>query len=355
MATIEDKIKQIEESSIGDLANVSIDDVYDQMDHMLRERPTPLDLYNRWEAQNWKVADLDFSQDKEHWGFLMGEIREELVRTFTLFFIGEQIVTDTLAPLIIGAPDEPNRVFLSTQIVDEARHTIFFKRFFEDVIGIAGGLSAVLESLRPGTVEGYRKIFDVELVAAMDRVRVNPTDLVAWVRGITMYHLVIEGMLALTGQKYLLRIFRDLGIMPGFRAGFTAVARDESRHVNYGVGAIREQVLKDPKMADEVADVVFGILEAAVKTIEPADRPYTEGMHPNDLPLPLRLNPREIYGFSLTSLTKRLRNAGLTQETCDEVERLGLGYFEQQIEAFEKQFGMDHGARFFDRGEVQLT
>lgn len=355
MATIEEKVKQVEESTVGQLADVAIDDVYDQMDFMMRERPSPLDLYNRWEAQNWKVADLDFSQDVEHWNLLFPEIKEELARTFTLFFIGEQAVTDTLSPLITGAPDEANRVFLATQIVDEARHTIFFKRFFEEVIGISGGLSAVLASLRPGAVAGFKRIFDEELVEATDRVRLNPRDVVGWVRGIAIYHLLIEGMLALTGQKYLLRIFRDLGIMPGFRSGFTAIARDESRHVNYGVGAIRQKITEDPKLADEVADAVFGILEAAVKTIEPAERPYAEGTHPNDLPPPLRINPREVYSFSLTSLTKRLRVAGIAAEVCEEVEKRGFGYYEAQIASFEKQFGQEHASRYFDRGEVQLV
>jgi ribonucleoside-diphosphate reductase beta chain len=358
MATIEEKVRQIEDSAVRDLAQVDVDDVYEQMDYLLRERPTPLQLYDRWEAQNWKVADLDFSEDAEHWQILkdqMPEAVEEFLRTFTAFFIGEQAVTDTLAPLIIAAPDEPNRIFLSTQIVDEARHTVFFARFFEDVLGVSGGLSAALSTLRPGTVEGFKKIFDDQLVEAMDRCRLNPQDLTGWVRGIAIYHLVIEGMLALTGQKYLLRIFRDLSLMPGFRAGFTAVTRDESRHVNWGVGAIRQKITEHPKLHDEVADAVFWILEPAVKTIEPADRPYADGAHPNDFPPQLRINPREVYSFSLTSLTKRLRSAGLSTQVCEEVERRGTGYYEAQISFFEDKFGMEHGSRYYDRGEVILN
>lgn len=352
MATIEEKIRRIAESDVRELANIDIDDVYEQMDYQLRTRPDPLELYFRWEAQNWKVADLDFSEDVEHWKLMFPEIKQELFRTFTLFFIGEQAVTDTLSPLVTGAPDEPNRIFLSTQLVDEARHTVFFKKFFEDVLGVSGGLSDALSTLRPDAVAGFKKIFDEQLVEATDRVRMNPRDREAWVQGITIYHLVIEGMLALTGQKYLLRIFRDLSLMPGFRAGFTAVARDESRHVNYGVGAIQREIQENPKMAKAVEESVFWILEPAVKTIEPADRPYAEGAHPNDFPPALRINPRDVYQFSLTSLTKRLRTAGLSQQVCGKIEETGLGYFEEQIDLFEKTFGMDHGSRFFERGEV---
>lgn len=352
---IDEKTHQIEESDVTQLAQVNVDDAYEYMDQQLRARKSPLDLYDLWEAQNWKVADLDFTEDAEHWQILMPEIKEELFSTFTAFFIGEQAVTDTLSPLVMGAPDEPNRIFLSTQIVDEARHTVFFRKFFEDVLGVSGGLTAALNQLRPGTVDGFKKIFDHQLIEAMDEVRLNPTDRAAWVRGIAVYHLVIEGMLALTGQKFLLRVFRDLGMMPGFRAGFTAVTRDESRHVNYGVGAIREQIEAEPKMADEVAKAVFGLLEAAVKTIEPADHAYAQGTHPNDFPPGVRIDPREVYTFSLTALTKRLRVAGLSKEVCEEVERTGQGYYTQQIDLFEKTFDQEHSIRFWERGEVEVA
>lgn len=347
-------VELVENTGIADMALVDIDDVYVHMDELLRERPSPLALYDRWERQNWKVADLDFTEDAMHWQLLLPALKDYIAMIFTQFFLGEQAVTDTLSPLIFAAPDEDSRIFLSTQIVDEARHTVFFKRFFAEVLGVEGGLSAALASVRPGSVEGFRKIFDEELVEATDRCRLNPTDTEAWIRGITIYHLVVEGMLALTGQKYLVRVFRDLGMLPGFRAGFTAVARDESRHVNFGVGAIRDHVRNDPKMADVVADTVFAILEPACKTVEPADREYEEITSPNDFPPQARIDPREVHRFSLTSLTKRLKVAGISADVCNEIETKGLDYYEEQIKSFEQTFGRDHQARYFDRGEVEL-
>lgn len=362
MAILEETIRQIEDTDVNHLADVNIDDIYEYEDKLQKERKGPLDLYNLWEGLNWKVADLDFSEDKVHWENMFPNIKDDLLRTFTLFFIGEQAVTDTLSPLLHAAPTEDDRIFLSTQVVDEARHTVFFKKFFEDVLGVGGGLSGAFAALKSGkadgfrSVEGYRQIFDKQLVEAVDRCRLDPGDRVAWVRGITTYHLVIEGMLALTGQKFLLRVFRNMGLMPGFRAGFTAIARDESRHVNYGVGSIQRQIAENPKMADEAAATVFDLLEPAVKTIEPADREYAEGIgHPNELPPPLRINPRDIYGFSIDSLSKRLSVAGLPLQTCKEVEETGWRYYMQQIEFFERKFGREHGIRYFDRGEVEIA
>src|SRR5438105_13687296 len=86
-------------------------------------------LYRRWERQQWAVSDLDFSQDKADWLSLPEGVRQVTQNTMTLFFIGEQAVTDTLAPLLHAAPREDERIFLATQLADEARHTVFFQRF----------------------------------------------------------------------------------------------------------------------------------------------------------------------------------------------------------------------------------
>src|SRR2546421_7298921 len=111
-------VQRVEDPSLDELTDVHIDDVYSQMDWLLQSRPSAMDLYLRWERQNWSTQELDFSTDQRHWKRLVGlfeGIKTELERTFTLFFLGEQAVTDTLSPLVHAAPDEDSRIFLSTQ------------------------------------------------------------------------------------------------------------------------------------------------------------------------------------------------------------------------------------------------
>ena len=55
-----------------------------------------------------------------------------------MFFYGEDRVADTLAPYITAAPTEEQSYFLATQQVDEVRHSVFFHRFFKEVIGVGG-------------------------------------------------------------------------------------------------------------------------------------------------------------------------------------------------------------------------
>ncbi|HEU4480853.1 MAG TPA: hypothetical protein VFS18_03130, partial [Actinomycetota bacterium] len=67
-----DVVQRVESATLTEMRDVDIDDVYVQMDWLLRSRPTPIDLYHRWENQNWSTQDLDFSEDKEHWKNMTG-------------------------------------------------------------------------------------------------------------------------------------------------------------------------------------------------------------------------------------------------------------------------------------------
>lgn len=345
-------VELVEKASLSELRTVNIDDVYQQMDWLLASRPTPMDLYDRWENQNWKTQDLDFSLDVEQWAGMGGSpvfdgIRRELQRSFTLFFVGEQAVTDTLSPLVGAAPDEASRIFLATQLVDEARHAVFFSRFFEDVIGLSGGLSAAIAALKGRVVGDFRIIFDRDLVAATDAVRLDPTDYGAWVEGITVYHLIIEGMLALTGQKFLLGIIREMGILPGFYSGFTAVARDESRHVNFGVRALMEAGVRDPSLLGRVQSTIERLLEPACRTVVGPDRRFGFGVE--ETPPNLRVDPYDVASFSLHSLTKRLRVVGLDDGILKEIETAGNRYYLKAWDEYEQTHGEEHPRRFYDR------
>ncbi|MDQ3987040.1 MAG: ribonucleotide-diphosphate reductase subunit beta [Actinomycetota bacterium] len=346
-------VERVESANLKDMRHVDIDDVYEQMDWLLASRPTPIDLYHKWERQNWSTQDLDFSEDIVQWRDMQGVFegfRTELQRSFTLFFVGEQAVTDTLSPLVHAAPDEPSRIFLSTQLVDEARHTVFFSKFFDEVVGVAGGLPAVLAVLRDRVVGGFREVFDKDLFRATEAVRKDPSDYGAWVEAVAVYHLVVEGMLALTGQKYLLGIIREMGILPGFYAGFTAVARDESRHVNFGVRALMEAGVKDSSLLQRIEEVVFRLLEPACRTVAAPDRRFA--ISPEATPPNLQINPYEVRLFSLNSLVKRLRVVGITREVCDEIISRGNSYYDVAWSDYERLHDEEHPYRYFDRLEA---
>src|SRR5256885_10024764 len=119
------------------------------------------DLYRRWEQGNWKATEIDFAEDREGWRSLSEMQRRSALWTYSMFFYGEDSVTDNLSPYIDAAPLEEQKYFLATQQVDEARHAVFFKRFMQEVCGIgSGSMASGLESIKPSLTPGFRKIFD---------------------------------------------------------------------------------------------------------------------------------------------------------------------------------------------------
>src|SRR5919107_814161 len=90
-------------------------------------------LYQLWERQQWRTQDLDFSKDREDWHGFPAEERFQRMYGLSSFFIGEQKVADELGPMMRAAPTEQMRIFMCTQIADEARHVELFNRFYEEV------------------------------------------------------------------------------------------------------------------------------------------------------------------------------------------------------------------------------
>ena len=269
-------------------------------------------LYNLWEKQQWRTQDLDFSQDRVDWHERIPE-EERFQRMYGLssFFIGEQKVADELGPIMRAAPTETQRIFLSTQIADEARHVRFFDRFFSEVGVLEGAdeLRQRLEALDEHLNDAFRTLFDDLLKSRVDRLGSNPDDRDALVEAVTLYHMVIEGMLALTGQHFIIDYNERMGTLPGFVEGFSNVARDEHRHIAFGVRFLTDCVKED----ERYRDVIQGMLEQSVPVADKViDPPWAEE---DDYEL-FGVSREESHAFAAQSLTRRLKVIGLMPATA---------------------------------------
>ncbi|HVY96488.1 MAG TPA: ribonucleotide-diphosphate reductase subunit beta, partial [Solirubrobacterales bacterium] len=187
---------------------------------------TYAELYDLWERQQWQTQELDFSRDREDWHERISE-EERFQRMYGLssFFIGEQKVAEELGPIMRAAPSEDQKVFLCTQIADEARHVRFFERFYREV-GVleSEGLSEMLDETSSHLNENFGRLFDEMLGRRTERLSQEPEDTEALVEAVTLYHMVIEGMLALTGQHFIMDFNEREGTLPAFVEGFGNVA-----------------------------------------------------------------------------------------------------------------------------------
>ena len=265
-------------------------------------------LYNLWERQQWATQDLDFSQDRVDWNERFDE-EERFQRMYGLasFFIGEQKVADELGPIMRACPTEEQRIFLCTQIADEARHVRFFERFYREVGVVPGDeLHEILSQVEVHLNDAFGVLFDEMLASRVDRLGADPTDRVALVEAITLYHMVIEGMLALTGQHYIIDYNEQMGTLPGFVEGFNKVARDEHRHVAFGARFLRDAAKEDDAHREAIERTMQEALPAADKVLTP---PWAEGM-PEDFEL-FGTTVAETREFAMQALTRRLKVIGL--------------------------------------------
>ena len=301
----DDVLERVAGASLKQLGDIRIDDVLLFIDRGLDNMPSYMDLYHRWERQQWAVSDLDFGPDRERWQQATEFEKEATLWSRRLFFNGEERVTATLAPFVWAAPKPEIEIFLSTQMVDEARHTVFFQRWWHEVVGTeAKSLGDLLTEIRPEANAGYNELFYDRLPSTAQRLASNPKDFDAFVEGITLYHIIIEATIALTGQRFELESMRELGTTDrGFYRGFTAIARDESRHVSFGIKVLQEAVREDPqRFAPLIQKTLIECLPLVTGTLDPPDPKYiTEFGHTES----------EILQFAFDSLNKRLRAIGI--------------------------------------------
>jgi hypothetical protein len=263
------------------------------------------DLYARWEKGNWSATEIDFSQDAEDWRERMSpEQREAALWLFTLFFHGEDSVTDNLSPFIDAAPLEEQKYFLATQQVDEARHAVFFKRFVNEVVGegdgtIGGGLRATERLLS----WGHRKTFShLDEVAASLRKDSSPLNLA---RAVTMYHLIVEGALAQPTQHAIDNALTELDVLPGFREGMRNVSLDEQRHIAFGVRLLADLRAADPeRVRDAIVQKFRETLPWTTAVALPPDRnlAYTE---------PLGIDLLDLFEEGAMLMEQRIRAIGI--------------------------------------------
>jgi hypothetical protein len=256
----------------------------------LMDNITYEDLYHRWEQGNWSAYDIDMSKDLAGWEALTDIQRRSAMWIYSMFYYGEDRVADTLAPYITAAPTEEQSYFLATQQVDEVRHSIFFHRFFKEVIGVGGeSVQQTLASTLPQLNWGYRGIFD-RLDRMAEELR-KDRSVPKFAQAITLYHLIVEGSLAQPGQHFIEDFFASKDTMPGFSEGMANVSRDEQRHIGFGVKVLSELLTEGAPGWEENRAAVVELLRETL--------PYMPGVFS---PPGLDREYTECYGFSIEDI-----------------------------------------------------
>jgi ribonucleotide reductase beta subunit family protein with ferritin-like domain len=272
------------------------------------------DLYARWEQGNWRATEIDFAVDRGHWHNTFTDMeRRAALWTYSMFFHGEDSVADNLSPYIDAAPREEQKYFLATQQVDEARHAVLFARFMREVAEAGGDTASSLAATRPELTWGFRKVFGRldKMADELRRDRSKPK----LAQAITLYHVVIEASLAQPGQHFIDESLTKRDLLPGFRSGIANVARDEQRHIAFGVKLLADLTREDPDCEPAIGELLREILPYTAAVFVPPDwdeRYVTL----------FGFTLEDVYTHGADAIDSRLRAAGLDPSTM----RIGLPF-----------------------------
>jgi ribonucleotide reductase beta subunit family protein with ferritin-like domain len=272
------------------------------------------DLYSRWEHGNWSATEIDLTVDRQHWFEKFTDLdRRGALWIYSMFFHGEDSVTDNLSPYIDAAPKEEQKYFLATQQADEARHAVLFARFMREVVGAGDDTGSSLEVTRPELSWGFRKVF-ARLDRMADELRRDRSK-PKLAQAITLYHLIVEAALAQPGQHLIEESLTKRDLLPGFREGMHNVSRDEQRHIAFGVKMVADLVREDSDCKPAIEELLREIFPFTAAVFVPPgwDERYVTTFG---------FTIDEIFTYGAAAMESRFRAAGLEPETL----RVGLPF-----------------------------
>jgi ribonucleoside-diphosphate reductase beta chain len=228
----------------------------------------------------WDPQSIDLSRDREDWARFTPPEKEFILRTLALFQAGEEAVTLELLPLIEVIASEgriEEEMFLTSFLWEEAKHVEFFRRWLDDVPEARGDLWGYV-------TPSYERLFVDELPVSMQALRTDRSP-AAQIRASTTYNMIIEGMLAETGYVGFRRSLQANGLLPGLLAGITLLARDESRHIRYGVYLLNRLIASTPDgwevmnaRMNELLVPAMAVVSEFWEHFDPDDGPFGQDM-----------------------------------------------------------------------------
>jgi len=244
----------------------------------------------------WDPQQLDFSADTVDWKAFTDTERDFLLRTLALFQAGEEGVTSDLLPLIMAIAEEgriEEEIFLTSFLWEEAKHVEFFRRWLDDV-------AVARDDLQRYLTPSYRQLFFVELPSALNALKTDRS-VNAQIRASVTYNMIIEGVLAETGYHGFRQALEANHRLPGLLDGIRLTARDESRHIRYGVFLLDRLINQSPDGWDVMNQRMNELLGPAMGVISE----FWDGYDESDPPFGQRM---ETYlDYASTQFDKRMK------------------------------------------------
>lgn len=197
----------------------------------------------------WDPASIDLSEDKEQYEQLDEPMRVYLDAFCGAFYNAEENVAIEFCPWVMAAGSLWQQAFLSTQLVEEYKHTDFFERYFNEVLGPEKRQGALANPVHDTLGERSKR-----LLASLDNAS-DEERTMRFIEAVTHYQGIIEGIQANTGYQIFLNVIARKGLMPGLSEGFKQIQRDEGRHVSFGLQVLRHYAAEDERYGRRIREM----------------------------------------------------------------------------------------------------
>ncbi|MEZ5311195.1 MAG: ferritin-like domain-containing protein [Microthrixaceae bacterium] len=180
--------------------------------------------------------------------------RDRLITTLCNYCVGEAAALEASSGLIRLAPNHHSRVFLATQVVDEARHLEVFLRRIEE-LGINDPETEVRIRANAGLEEFRRRLLDL-------------VDRGDWDAAVFAQNVLLESM-----EDTVFRFHADTAD-PITKEILNGVVADERRHLGFGENDLGRRLSNDPDgqrrlsaVRSEMDPLVLGAFEGVYRDL----------------------------------------------------------------------------------------
>jgi len=245
--------------------------------------------------RHWDPDEVDIAGDRrellDYEASFTGEEFDMLRLAVARFGGGEEAVTEDLMPLGLALDGTDEQLFLTTQLYEEAKHTRFFDRYWEEV------LTPVAEELGMDVTDPTdERYLNDDYVALFDAVEESMAALLddrspeARARAYSHYHIVAESVLAQTAYYSLQSAFSSSGDddvvtrprselpdLDGLVEGIARIRSDEGRHVGFGMHQVRNLIQEEDVDEAVVREVLTELMPHVAGIFTDIEGPVDHG------------------------------------------------------------------------------
>lgn len=177
--------------------------------------------------------------------------RDRLITTLCNYSVGETAALEGAAGLVQLAPDRNSKIFMATQVADEARHLEVFLRRLRD-LGVADPESEITRRAQPALLD-----FKGSLLEFVDEGD--------WQSAVFAQNVILETM------EYTVFRLHAANADAVTRDVLAGVIADERRHAGFGENDLGRSLAVDPSARARLREIrgrldpmVLGVFEAAL-------------------------------------------------------------------------------------------